>query len=194
MPREKIDTNCGIRYRNSSDYIWKGLLVDSTGIRNDQPERNTSHLEEPGAKRLHNVDYGFLSPPIEESGSVSPMLPIQPFIHNPSPTSNTPCSCISKRSYISRLVWQARLQREDVEKLSFTSPFGAMCGALLFAARCFKEAEECNEKTLWMLCSKNPSAFLLMRNEREGRLTATRDIPPSSIEKQRPLVRVTMML
>lgn len=74
------------------------------------------------------------------------------------------------------------MEREEVEKLSFTS-FDVMCEALLLADGRLEEAEEYGEKTPRMLCSENPSAFLLMRNEREGRLTATRDIPPSSMEK-----------
>lgn len=80
-------------------------------------------------------------------------------------------------------MWRARLEREEVENSSLTSPFYAMCEASLLAEGRFEEAAECNEKTLRILCSDNPSAFLLMRNEREGRLTAIRDIPPSSMEK-----------
>lgn len=74
------------------------------------------------------------------------------------------------------------MEREEVEKLSFTSP-DATCVALSLVDGRFEEAEEYNEKTLRMLCSDSPGAFLLMRNDREGRLTATRDIPPSSMEK-----------
>ena len=111
------------------------------------------------------------------------MLPIQLFIHTPFSISNLLSSRSSKRSYISRLVWRGRLEREEVEKLFFTSSFDAKCAALLLADGRLDEAGEYNVKTLRMLCSESPNAFLLMRNEREGRLTATRDIPPSSMEK-----------
>ena len=79
-------------------------------------------------------------------------------------------------------MWRARLEREEVEKLSLT-PFDVVCEASLLADGRFGDGEGYDEKTPRMLCSENPSAFLLMRNEREGRLTATRDIPPSSMEK-----------